>query len=44
VCMLEGQIVATGRAADMTREEVLNHYFGHHKTKIDTKNQTDTVA
>jgi branched-chain amino acid transport system ATP-binding protein len=28
-CLLEGQVVATGRAADMTREEVMDHYFGH---------------
>jgi branched-chain amino acid transport system ATP-binding protein len=29
VCMLEGEIVATGRPAEMTREEILGHYFGH---------------
>lgn len=29
VCMLEGVAVASGRAAEMTRQEVLEHYFGH---------------
>ena len=29
VCMLEGAVVASGRTADMTREEVMQHYFGH---------------
>lgn len=29
VCMLEGRIVAIGNADEMTREEILNHYFGH---------------
>jgi branched-chain amino acid transport system ATP-binding protein len=33
VCMLEGEVVATGRAGEMTRDEVLNYYFGHHKSK-----------
>jgi branched-chain amino acid transport system ATP-binding protein len=28
-CMLEGRVVATGRTAEMTREEVMGHYFGH---------------
>jgi len=27
-CMLEGQIVAQGRANEMTREQVMQHYFG----------------
>ncbi|MEI7445213.1 MAG: ABC transporter ATP-binding protein [Burkholderiales bacterium] len=27
-CMLEGRVVASGRAADMTRDEVMRHYFG----------------
>lgn len=29
VCMLEGRIVASGRTSEMTREEVMDHYFGH---------------
>ncbi len=29
VCMLEGRIVASGRTSAMTREEVMDHYFGH---------------
>ena len=28
-CLLEGQVVAAGRTAEMTREEVMDHYFGH---------------
>jgi len=29
VCMLEGRVVASGLAGEMTREEVMAHYFGH---------------
>ena len=29
VCMLEGKIVAIGKSDEMSREEVLNYYFGH---------------
>ena len=29
VCMLEGTVVASGKTSDMTREEVMAHYFGH---------------
>jgi branched-chain amino acid transport system ATP-binding protein len=28
-CVLEGAVVASGRAGEMTREEVMDHYFGH---------------
>jgi len=28
VCMLEGAVVAAGRADEMTREQVMGHYFG----------------
>ena len=28
ICMLEGAIVAEGRADEMTREQVMGHYFG----------------
>ncbi len=28
ICMLEGAIVAEGRAGEMTREQVVGHYFG----------------
>lgn len=29
VCLLEGRIVAQGKASDMTREQVMAHYFGN---------------
>ena len=29
VCMLEGRVVASGRADEMTREQVMDYYFGH---------------
>lgn len=29
VCMLEGKIVAIGKSGEMSREEILNYYFGH---------------
>lgn len=29
ICMLEGAIVAEGRAHEMTREQVMGHYFGN---------------
>lgn len=29
VCMLEGKVVASGRADEMTREQVMGYYFGH---------------
>jgi branched-chain amino acid transport system ATP-binding protein len=35
VCMLEGKIVAIGRSNEMSREEILNHYFGHDKALHD---------
>jgi branched-chain amino acid transport system ATP-binding protein len=31
VCMLEGKIVAEGRAEDMTREQITDAYFGLHR-------------
>lgn len=33
VCMLEGKIVASGLTSEMTREEVMEHYFGHRVAK-----------
>jgi branched-chain amino acid transport system ATP-binding protein len=30
-CMLEGEIVAEGRAADMSREQVMGYYFGNRR-------------
>lgn len=33
VCMLEGEIVAMGNTCDMTREQVMDHYFGHRTAK-----------
>lgn len=32
ICMLEGQIVAQGAVAEMTRERILDAYFGLHRT------------
>ena len=32
VCMLEGRVVASGRADEMTREQVMDYYFGHRTT------------
>ena len=29
VCMLEGRIVASGRTNEITKDEVMEHYFGH---------------
>lgn len=29
VCMLEGRVVANGRADELTREQVMDYYFGH---------------
>jgi branched-chain amino acid transport system ATP-binding protein len=29
VCMLEGRVVASARADEMTREQVMGYYFGH---------------
>lgn len=29
VCVLEGKVVASGRTDEMTRDEVMDHYFGH---------------
>lgn len=33
-CVLEGSVVASGRASEMTREEVMDHYFGHSKAAV----------
>ena len=33
VCMLEGEIVAEGKTSDMTREQVMDYYFGHRTSK-----------
>ncbi len=32
ICMLEGQIVAQGPVAEMTREQIMDAYFGLHRT------------
>jgi branched-chain amino acid transport system ATP-binding protein len=40
VCMLEGRIVASGRADEMTREQVMEHYFGH-RTSTSSANSND---
>jgi branched-chain amino acid transport system ATP-binding protein len=39
VCMLEGKVVASGRADEMTREQVMEHYFGHRPASTDTASQ-----
>ena len=33
VCLLEGQIVATGLTSELTREDVMGYYFGHRTAK-----------
>ncbi len=33
VCMLEGEVVAIGNTHEMTREQVMKHYFGHRAVK-----------
>jgi branched-chain amino acid transport system ATP-binding protein len=33
VCMLEGEIVAVGGRGEMTRDEILDHYFGHSRNR-----------
>ena len=33
VCLLEGAVVASGLTGEMTREEVMHHYFGHRAEK-----------
>ena len=33
VCLLEGAIVAQGKTSDMSREQVMDYYFGHRTTK-----------
>lgn len=35
VCMLEGRVVASGRAGEITRDEVMNSYFGNRTTPAD---------
>lgn len=37
VCMLEGQIVARGRTSELTREQVIDHYFGHRTARAATE-------
>jgi branched-chain amino acid transport system ATP-binding protein len=37
VCMLEGRVVASGRTGEMTREEVMDHYFGHRAAGISSE-------
>jgi branched-chain amino acid transport system ATP-binding protein len=36
VCMLEGRLVAEGRADAMTREQITAHYFGHRQPTPET--------
>jgi len=36
VCMLEGKVVASGRAEEMTREQVMAYYFGHRPATTST--------
>jgi branched-chain amino acid transport system ATP-binding protein len=32
VCMLEGRVVLEGRAADLSRDEIVQAYFGLHRS------------
>lgn len=36
-CILEGQIVASGRTGELTRDEVMDCYFGHRRTGLSTE-------
>ena len=40
VCMLEGKVVASGRADEMTREQVMDHYFGHRPSTASATSST----
>jgi branched-chain amino acid transport system ATP-binding protein len=40
VCMLEGKIVASGRADEMTREQVMEYYFGHRTSTATATSQS----
>ena len=39
VCMLEGRVVASGRADEMTREQVMEYYFGHRTSTSNASSQ-----
>jgi branched-chain amino acid transport system ATP-binding protein len=44
VCMLEGRVVASGRADEMTREQVMEHYFGHRSGSTSSTTQPVTAT
>jgi branched-chain amino acid transport system ATP-binding protein len=44
VCMLEGRVVASGRADEMTREQVMAHYFGHRTPAASAGSPTAAAA
>lgn len=44
VCMLEGKVVASGRTDEMTREQVMEHYFGHRPATTGSTSQPAAAA
>jgi branched-chain amino acid transport system ATP-binding protein len=44
VCMLEGKVVASGRADEMTREQVMDHYFGHRPSTASATSQPTSAT
>lgn len=44
VCMLEGRVVASGRADEMTRAQVMAHYFGHRTPTASVTSQPASAA
>jgi branched-chain amino acid transport system ATP-binding protein len=44
VCMLEGRVVASGRADEMTREQVMDHYFGHRPSTASAMSQPTSAT
>ncbi|MDO9203241.1 MAG: hypothetical protein Q7U58_18240, partial [Hydrogenophaga sp.] len=44
VCMLEGRVVASGRADEMTREQVMEHYFGHRTSSANSNDYSSQAT
>jgi len=38
ICVLEGKVVASGRTDELTRDEVMDHYFGHRTPNTPAEN------
>lgn len=41
ICILEGRVVAAGRTDQLSREEVMQHYFGHRGAQSSLSNTDD---